>query len=110
MLRQSMIAAAFAIATVTAAGHSDAAPAGTSTANIPIFAVPAASSNPPSTVAAPRAQHHAPVRYRTVVHHVYRYEAAPAAYYYGPVYAPPPPVAALPAAAACLALSLLGGC
>jgi hypothetical protein len=55
--------------------------------------------------------------HRTVVDHVYSYEPGPAPYYYGPYYgyygpgyAPVPPIAAVPAAAACFALSLIGGC
>jgi hypothetical protein len=49
---------------------------------------------------------------RAVVHHAYTYGPAPAphcyASYYG--YYAPPPIVALPAAAACAALSLIGGC
>jgi hypothetical protein len=86
MLRQSLIAAAFAVATVTAS----AMPSSAETVN----------SN-------------APVHHRTVVRHVYTYEPAPSPYYYGPyygpAYAPAAPVATLPGAV-CLAFSLIGGC
>jgi hypothetical protein len=52
---------------------------------------------------------------RTIVHQVYTYEPAPYydGYYYSPYYRcyrPVPPVLALPGAAACTALSLIGGC
>ena len=94
MLRHSLIAAIFAFATVA----SSAVPGNATTANV--------NGNP----------HH-----RTVVHHVYTYEPAPAPYYYGyygpyywpgyaPAYAPAAPIAALPGAAVCLAFSLIGGC
>ncbi|HMD64800.1 MAG TPA: hypothetical protein VKF83_12635 [Stellaceae bacterium] len=85
MLRHSLIAAAFALATVT----SSAVPGRAADAQV----------NP----------HH-----RTVVHHVYTYEPAPNPYYYGayygPSYAPAAPVTALPGAAVCLAFSLIGAC
>ena len=94
MLRHSLIAAAFALATVT----SSAVPGHSATANV--------NGNP----------HH-----RTVVHHVYTYEPAsgpyyyaPYNYYYGPsyvpAYAPAVPITALPGAAVCLAFSLIGAC
>jgi hypothetical protein len=88
MLRHSLIAAAFALATVT----SSAVPGSAATANV--------SGHP---------------HYRTVVHHVYTYEPAPSPYYsspyyygayygpsYAPAYAPAAPIAALPGAAVCL--------
>jgi hypothetical protein len=56
MLRHSLIAAAFALATIT----SSAVPGSAATANV--------SGHP---------------HYRTVVHHVYTYEPAPSPYYYG---------------------------
>jgi hypothetical protein len=83
MLRHSLIAAAFALATIT----SLAVPGNAATANV--------SGHP---------------HYRTVVHHVYTYEPAPSPYYYGPSYAPAAPIAALPGAAVCLAFSLIGAC
>jgi hypothetical protein len=87
MLRHSLIAAAFALATIT----SSAVPGNAATANV--------SGHP---------------HYRTVVHHVYTYEPAPSTYYYGPYYgpsyAPAAPIAALPGAAVCLAFSLIGAC
>jgi hypothetical protein len=91
MLRHSLIAAAFALATIT----SSAVPGSAATANV--------SGHP---------------HYRTVVHHVYTYEPAPSPYYYGPyygpsyapAYAPAAPIAALPGAAVCLAFSLIGAC
>ena len=63
------------------------------------------------------ATHHQVIVHRTIVHHVYTYEPAPAVDYYsgpyygyyGPTYAPAPPLATVPAAA-CVALSLIGGC
>ena len=95
MLRHSLIAAAFALATIT----SSAVPGSAATANV--------SGHP---------------HYRTVVHHIYTYEPAPSPYYYGPyygpsyasayapAYAPEAPIAALPGAAVCLAFSLIGAC
>jgi hypothetical protein len=94
MLRHSLIATAFALATIT----SSAVPGSAATANV--------SGHP----------HH-----RTVVHHVYTYEPAPSPYYYGyygpyygpgyaPAYAPAAPITALPGAAVCLAFSLIGAC
>ena len=83
MLRHSLIAAAFVLATIT----SSAVPGSAATANV--------SDHP---------------HYRTVVHHVYTYEPAPSPYYYGPSYAPAAPIAALPGAAVCLAFSLIGAC
>jgi hypothetical protein len=91
MLRQSLIAAAVAVATVT------------SLAGIGF------------------AQTQTPAHHRTVVHHAYTYEAAPAPYYgpyYGPYYyspyyygpSPAAPVANAAGAAACLAFSLIGAC
>jgi hypothetical protein len=59
MLRHSLIAAAFALATIT----SSAVPGSAATANV--------SGHP---------------HYRTVVHHIYTYEPAPSPYYYGPYY------------------------
>jgi hypothetical protein len=89
MLRLSLTAAAFALATVT----SSAVPCSAATVN----------GN----------SHH-----RTVVRHVYTYEPAPSPYYYGPyygpgyapAYAPATPITALPGAAVCLAFSLIGAC
>src|ERR1700736_4092386 len=96
MLRHSLIAAAFALATIT----SSAVPGSAATANV--------SGHP---------------HYRTVVHHIYTYEPAPSPYYYGPYYgpsyygpyygpsyAPAAPIAALPGATVCLAFSLIGAC
>jgi hypothetical protein len=91
MLRNSLIAAAFAFATVT----SSAVPGNAGTADV--------NGHP----------HH-----RTVVHHVYAYEPAPSPYYYdtyygpsyAPAYAPAAPITALPGAAVCLAFSLIGAC
>ena len=96
MLRHSLIAAAFVLATIT----SSAVPGSAATANV--------SGRP---------------HYRTVVHHIYTYEPAPSPYYYGPYYgpnyygpyygpsyAPAAPIAALPGAAVCLAFSLIGAC
>ena len=91
MLRHSLIAAAFALATVT----SSAVPGSAATANV---------NRHPD--------------HRTVVHHVYSYEPAPSPYYYGPyygpsyvpAYAPAAPITALPDAAVCLAFSLIGAC
>jgi hypothetical protein len=87
MLRNTLIAAAFAFATVT----SSAVPGNAATADV--------NGHP----------HH-----RTVVHHVYGYETAPSPYYYdtyyGPSYAPAAPITALPGAAVCLAFSLIGAC
>jgi hypothetical protein len=94
MLRHSLIATAFALATITSA----AVPGCAATANV--------NGHP----------HH-----RTVVHHVYTYEPAPSPYYYGyygpyygsgyaPAYAPAAPITALPGAAVCLAFSLIGAC
>ena len=88
MLRQSLIATAFALATAT----SSAIPAGAETST--------------------HATHH-----RAVVHHVYTYEPVPSPYYvpyyglaYPAAYAPAAPVTSLPGAAVCLAFSLIGGC
>jgi hypothetical protein len=91
MLRHSLIAAAFALATVT-------------------------SSAVPGNAAAPNVNGHPD--HRTIVHHVYTYEPAPSPYYYGPyygpgyapAYAPAAPITALPGAAVCLAFSLIGAC
>ena len=83
MLRHSLIAAAFALATIA----SSAVPGSAATADV--------SGHP---------------HYRTVVHHIYTYEPAPSPYYYGPSYAPAAPIAALPGAAVCLAFSLIGAC
>ena len=87
MLRNSLIAAAFAFATVA----SSAVPGNAGTADV--------NGHP----------HH-----RTVVRHVYAYEPAPSSYYYdtyyAPAYAPAAPITALPGAAVCLAFSLIGAC
>jgi hypothetical protein len=92
MLRHSLIATAFALATLT----SWAVPGSSATANV--------NGN----------SHH-----RTVVHQVYTYEPAPSPYYYAPyyygpsyvpAYAPAAPITALPGAAVCLAFSLIGAC
>jgi hypothetical protein len=91
MLRHSLIAAAFALATVT----SSAVPGNAVASNV--------NGHP----------HH-----RTIVHDVYAYEPAPSPYYYGPyygpgyapAYAPAAPITALPGAAVCLAFSLIGAC
>jgi hypothetical protein len=78
------------------------------------FALAAVTSSAAPGNAAPPGTHH-----RTVVHHVYTYEPAPApSPYYGPYYGPsyPPayaplaPVTSLPGAAVCLAFALIGGC
>lgn len=87
MLRHSLIAAAFALATVTFSPVLGSA----ATANL--------NGHP---------------YHRTVVHHVYSYEPAPSPYYYGPYYGPTyaavAPITALPGAAVCLAFSLIGAC
>ncbi len=92
MLRHSLMAAAFALATLT----SSAVPGSAATAHV--------GGHP---------------HYRPVVHHVYTYQPAPNPYYsspyyygpyYGPSYAPAAPIAALPGAAVCLAFSLIGAC
>ena len=87
MLRNSLIAAAFAFATVTSSAV---------TGNAGIADV---NGHP----------HH-----RTVVHHVYTLEPSPRPYYYdtyyGPSYAPAAPITALPGAAVCLAFSIIGAC
>ena len=91
MLCNSLIAAAFALATVT----SSAVPGSAATANVNGY------------------PHH-----RTIVHHVYTYQPAPSPYYYdafygpsyAPAYAPAAPISALPGAAVCLAFSLIGAC
>jgi hypothetical protein len=89
LLRHSLIAAAFALATITSSGLTGNAPP----ANV--------SDNP---------------RYRTVVHHVYTCELAPSPDYHAPHYAPgcvpayalAASITALPDAAVCLAFSLIG--
>ena len=91
MLRHSLIAAGFALATLTSSAVTGIA----ATANV--------DGNP----------HH-----RTVVHHLYAYEPAPSPYYYGayygpsyaPAYAPAATITALPGVAVCLAFSLIGAC
>ena len=93
MLRQSLIAAAVAVATIT------------SSAGIGF------------------AQAQTPAHHRAVVHHAYTYEPAATPYYgpyygpyyygYGPYYYGPSPVAPVAnaaGAAACLAFSLIGAC
>jgi hypothetical protein len=93
MLRQSLIAAAVAVATIT------------SSASIGF------------------AQTQTPTHHRAVVHHPYTYEPARTPYYgsyydpyyygYGPYYygrSPVAPVANAAGAAACLAFSLIGAC
>lgn len=93
MLRQSLIAAAVAVATIT------------SSASIGF------------------AQTQTPTHHRAVVHHAYTYEPARTPYYgsyydpyyygYGPYYYGPSPVAPVAnaaGAAACLAFSLIGAC
>ena len=86
MLRQSLIAAAVAVATVT------------------------------SSASIGSAQTQTPIHHRTVVQHVYTYEPAYTPYYgpyYGPYYygpSPAAPVANAAGAAACLAFSLSGAC
>ena len=86
MLRQSLIAAAVAVATIT------------SSASIGF------------------AQTQTPTLHRAVVHHAYTYEPARTPYYgpyYGPYYYGPSPVAPVAnaaGAAACLAFSLIGAC
>jgi hypothetical protein len=87
MLRNSLIAATFAFATVT----SSVVLGNAATADV--------NGRP----------HH-----RTVVHNIYGYETAPSPYYYdtyyGPSYAPAAPITALPGAAVSLAFSLIGAC
>jgi hypothetical protein len=93
MLRQSLIAAAVAVATIT------------------------------SSASIGSAQTQAPEHHRTVAHHVYTYEPASIPYYgpyygryyygYGPYYYGPNPVAPVAnaaGAATCLAFSLIGAC
>ena len=89
MLRQSLIAAAVAVATIT------------------------------SSASIGSAQTQTPAHHRTVVNHAYTYEPAPTPYYghyyygYGPYYygpSPAAPVANAAGAAACLAFSLIGAC
>jgi hypothetical protein len=93
MLRQSLIAAAVAVATIT------------------------------SSASIGSAQTQTPTHHRAVVHHAYTYEPAATPYYgpyygpyyygYGPYYygpSPAAPVANAAGAAACLAFSLIGAC
>ena len=86
MLRQSLIAAAVAIATII------------------------------SSASIGSAQTQTPTHHRAVVHHEYNYEPAYTPYYgpyYGPYYygpSPAAPVANAAGAAACLAFSLIGAC
>ena len=83
MLRQSVIAAAVAVATITSAASIGSA----QTQNGP--------------------------HQRTNVHHAYTYELAPNPYYYGPYYYGPSPVVPLANAAGatiCAAFSLIGAC
>jgi hypothetical protein len=93
MLRQSLIAAAVAVATIT------------------------------SLASIGSAQTQTPTHHRTVVQHVYTYEPAYTPYYgpyygpyyygYGPYYYGPSPVAPVAnaaGAAACFAFSLIGAC
>ena len=83
MLRQSLIAAAVAVATITSAASIGFA----QTQNGP--------------------------HQRTNVHHAYTYEPAPSPYYYGPYYYGPSPVVPLANAAGatvCAAFSLIGAC
>jgi hypothetical protein len=99
MLRQSVIAAALALATITASAGSSSAASGTIGAD-----------NRTQPV-----HRQVVIEHRTIVHHVYRYETVPyygESYYgyYAPAYVPTPAIAAVPAAAACVALSLIGGC
>src|ERR1700730_17928318 len=61
MLRHSLIAAAFALATITSSA-------------VPGSAATASGSGPPHD--------------RTIVHRIYTYEPAPGPYYYGPYYGP----------------------
>jgi hypothetical protein len=111
MLRQSLIAAAFAIAAIAASPAPGGAASLQNGSDFEATAVqPGAETNAVHQASQASAVHHRVVAHRTVVHHVYRYEPAPTYYgYYAPYYAPPP-VVALPAAAACIALSLLGAC
>ena len=83
MLRQSVIAAAVAVATITSAASIGSA------------------------------QTHNGPHQRTNVHHAYTYELAPNPYYYGPYYYGPSPVVPLANAAGatvCAAFSLIGAC
>ena len=90
MLRHSLIAAAFALATVT-------------------------SSAVPGNAAREHQQLPAPPHGRAPRLHL---QPAPSPYYYGPyygpgyvpAYAPAAPITALPGAAVCLAFSLIGAC
>jgi hypothetical protein len=121
MLRQPLIAAAFALAAIGASpAPGGAAPLQNGSDFEASAAHPAIGTNPaqPGTEAnavqqsgpVNAAPHRAVVVHHTVVNHVYHYEpAAPYYGYYAPSYAPPP-VVALPAAAACLALSVVGAC
>jgi hypothetical protein len=80
MLRQSLIAAAFVLATVTSsAGNAETAPVHHRTVVHHVYTYEPA-----------------PTPYYGL--------------YYGPAYAPVAPVAALPGAAVCLAFSLIGAC
>ena len=83
MLRQSVIAAAVAVATITAAASIGSAQTKNGT------------------------------HQRTSVHHAYIYEPASNPYYYGPYYYGPSPVVPLANAAGatvCAAFSLIGAC
>jgi hypothetical protein len=89
MFRQSLIAAAVAVVTIT------------------------------SSASIGSAQTQTPTHHRAVVHHEYSYEPARTPYYgpyyygYGPYYYGPSPVAPVAnaaGAAACLAFSLIGAC
>jgi hypothetical protein len=85
MLRQSLIAAAFALATVTSA----------------------ASPGSAETTIHHRAVVHHVYTYEPAPSPYYGPYYGPS---YAPAYAPAPPITALPGAAVCLAFSLIGGC
>jgi hypothetical protein len=123
MLRQSLIAAALALAAIAATpAPGSAAPlqngadtqANAARSDTQASAVqPGTETNAVHQGSQANAVHHrVVVVHRTVVHHVYRYEPAPAPYYAAPYYGyyAPAPVTALPAAPACVALSLIGAC
>ena len=113
MLRQSLIAAALALTAIAASpAPGGAAPLQNGSDFEASAGQPGTETNAVHQGSQANAAHHRVVVHRTVVHHVYRYDPAPAPYYATPYYGyyAPEPAAALPAAAACLALALIGGC